>query len=465
MVSERIEHDSLGQVKVPGEHYYGAQTVRSLDNFAIGTELIPLDVIYALALVKKTAALANKSLGLLQVDKANLIVKVADEIILGKWDTEFPLKVWQTGSGTQTNMNVNEVIANRAAALMKKPLGQHRPLHPNDDVNKSQSSNDVFPTAMHIATVEALHRDLIPDVTALRNTFVTHSKSFEKILKTGRTHLMDAVPLTLGQEFSGYAQQLSSRLERVFATLPRLYEIPLGGTAVGTGLNTHPKFAQTAVTLIKDFTNKPYVASRNKFEAMSAHDALVEVHACLKGLAVALIKIANDIRWMASGPRCGLGEIQIPVNEPGSSIMPGKVNPTQCEALIMAATQVMGNDVTVSLAGASGNFELNVCKPVIIYNVLQSIRLLSDSCRSFNEKCISGIAPNRVQLDENIRKTLMLATALTPKIGYDNAADAVQKAYQKNIPLKQAVVDSGYLKAEEFDALIKPGNLTKPQLS
>ena len=464
-MNERVEHDSLGDVKVPGERYYGAQTARSLANFAIGTERMPIDMIRALALVKKSAALANKSLGLLRVEQANLIVKTADEIIGGEWDAEFPLKVWQTGSGTQTNMNVNEVIANRAAELTRQPMGGHQPLHPNDDVNKSQSSNDVFPSAMHVAAVEALHRDLIPTVTGLRNTLVNKSKAFNKVLKTGRTHLMDAVPLTLGQEFSGYAQQLKAGLERVFATLPRLYEIPLGATAVGTGLNTHPKFAALAVAHIKEFTSKPFVCSRNRFEALAAHDALVELHAALKVLAVSLIKIANDIRWMASGPRCGLTEITIPANEPGSSIMPGKVNPTQAEALVMVATQVMGNDVTVSLAGASGNFELNVCKPVIIYNVLQSIRLLSDACRSFNEKCVAGITPNQNKLDENIRDSLMLATALTPKIGYESAARAVQMAAEQNISLKQAVTELGFLKAEEFDALIRPEHLTKPQLS
>ncbi|MGB9665273.1 MAG: class II fumarate hydratase, partial [Ignavibacteria bacterium] len=390
----RIETDSMGEVKVPADRYYGAQTARSLMNFKIGGEKFPPEFIRALAIVKKAAALTNKELGVLAPEKADLIVKAADEIIEGKLNDHFPLVIWQTGSGTQTNMNVNEVIANRAIEMAGGVMGSKKPIHPNDDVNKSQSTNDAFPTAMHISSVEEIHRRLIPMVTKLRDALKQKSEEFKDIIKIGRTHLMDATPLTLGQEFSGYAQQLTNGLERIEACLPRLYEIPLGGTAVGTGLNSHPEYAEKVANKISEITGKPFKTARNKFEAMAGKDALVELHGVLKTLAASLMKIANDIRWLASGPRCGIGEINIPENEPGSSIMPGKVNPTQSEAMTMVCAQVFGNDVTVNFAGASGNFELNVFMPVIIFNVLQSIRLLADACESFTDNCVVGITPN-----------------------------------------------------------------------
>ncbi len=459
---QRIEKDSLGEVHVPADRYYGAQTARALANFDIGRETMPPEVIQAFGIVKKAAALANKQLGTLKAKEANLIIKAAEEVIIGKLAGHFPLPVWQTGSGTQTNMNVNEVIANRAIEMCGGELGSKSPVHPNDDVNKGQSSNDTFPAAMHIASVEALHDQLIPSLTKLRDSLHSKSKAYARIIKTGRTHLMDAVPVTLGQEFSGYAQQLSNSLERIYAVLPRLYELPLGATAVGTGLNTKKDFAKLACKEIAGLTGKPFRPARNTFEGLAGHDALVELSGQLKTIAASLMKIANDIRWLASGPRCGLGELTLPANEPGSSIMPGKVNPTQCEAMTMVCVQVMGNDTTVTMAGASGNFELNVFKPVIIYNVLQSVNLLGTACASFNDRCVAGIEVNAARIKEYLENSLMLVTALNPHIGYDNAARVAQTAFQQNMSLKQAAVHLGLLTAQEFDRLIVPQNMIKP---
>ena len=458
----RSESDTMGEVKVPAGVYYGAQTVRSLTNFDIGTEKIPIEVVRAFGILKKAAAMVNRELGLLGEDKAELIVRACEEVIEGKLDEHFPLSVWQTGSGTQTNMNVNEVIANRAIELAGGVLGSKMPIHPNDDVNKSQSSNDTFPTAMHIASATAITQKLLPAVEALTKTLRDKSRQFADIVKIGRTHLMDAVPLTLGQEFSGYATQLERGRERVAQCLPRLYELALGGTAVGTGLNTHPEFAGRAAERIADLTGLPFVSAPNKFEALAAHDAMVETSGALKTLAVSLNKIANDIRWLASGPRCGIGEISLPANEPGSSIMPGKVNPTQCEAMTMIVAQVMGNDTTIAFAGASGNFELNVYKPVIIYNLLQSVRLLSDGCRSFGDRCVAGITANEQTIAGYVRNSLMLVTALNPHIGYDKAAQIAKHAHKQGTTLKEAAVSLGLLSAEEFDRLVVPENMTGP---
>lgn len=460
----RIETDSMGEIKVPADKYYGAQTARSLQNFKIGGEKFPPEFIRALAIVKKAAALANNELGLLSKEKADLIVKAADEIIEGKLNDHFPLVIWQTGSGTQTNMNVNEVISNRAIEMAGGVLGSKKPIHPNDDVNKSQSTNDAFPTAMHIAAVEEIHRRLIPMVTKLRDALDAKAKEFKDIIKIGRTHLMDATPLTLGQEFSGYAQQLTNGLERIQACLPRLYEIPIGGTAVGTGLNTHPKYSETVTKKISEITGKPFTLARNKFEAMAGKDAMVELHGVLKTLAASLMKIANDIRWLGSGPRCGIGEIQLPENEPGSSIMPGKVNPTQSEAMTMVCAQVFGNDVTVNFAGASGNFEINVFMPVITYNVLQSIRLLADACESFTDNAVVGITPRLENIQKHVNNSLMLVTALNPVIGYDNAAKVAKKAYKEGKTLKEAAVELGLLTPEKFDEVVRPEKMIGPNL-
>ena len=459
----RTETDSMGEIKVPVEKYYGAQTARSLMNFKIGGERFPREVIRALGILKKAAALTNKELGILPAEKSELIVKAADEIIEGKLDEHFPLVVWQTGSGTQTNMNANEVISNRAIELAGGEKGSKKPIHPNDDVNKAQSSNDTFPTAMHIAAVEEIHRRLIPMITKLRDALDTKAKEFKDIIKIGRTHLMDATPLTLGQEFSGYVQQLTNGLERISAALPRLYELALGGTAVGTGLNTHPEFAVKAAAQISKLTGKPFISARNKFEALAAHDALVEFSGVLKTLAASLMKIANDIRWLGSGPRCGIGEISLPENEPGSSIMPGKVNPTQSEAMTMVCVQVFGNDTTVSFAGASGNFELNVFKPVIIFNVLQSIRLISDACESFTDNCVIGIEANKKNIQKNLENSLMLVTALNPHIGYDNAAKVAKKAHKEHTTLKEAAVALGLLTTEKFEEVVRPENMISPK--
>jgi len=459
----RIEKDTMGEVKVPTNMYYGAQTARSIMNFKIGGERFPREIIRALGILKKAAALTNKELGLISAEKSDLIVKAADEVIEGKLDEHFPLVVWQTGSGTQTNMNSNEVIANRAIEIAGGELGSKSPVHPNDDVNKAQSSNDTFPTAMHIAAVEEIHRRLIPMVTKLRDALQKKSKEFKDIIKIGRTHLMDATPLTLGQEFSGYVHQLTCGLERIDAALPRLYELALGGTAVGTGLNTHPGFAVKSAKAISKITGKPFITGRNKFEGLAAHDALVEFSGVLKTLAVSLMKIANDIRFLGSGPRCGIGELNLPANEPGSSIMPGKVNPTQSEAMTMVCAQVLGNDVAVNVGGATGHFELNVFKPVIIFNVLQSIRLISDACESFTDNCVVGIEANEKTINKLLNESLMLVTALNPHIGYDNAAKIAKKAHADGKTLKEVAVELGLLTAEKFDEVVRPEKMTGPK--
>lgn len=459
----RIETDTMGEVKVPVDKYYGAQTARSLMNFKIGGEKFPREIIRALGILKKAAALTNNELGMLPKEKTDLIVQAAEEVIEGKLDEHFPLVVWQTGSGTQTNMNSNEVIANRAIELAGGELGSKKPIHPNDDVNKAQSSNDTFPTAMHIAAVEQIVNHLIPRVTKLRDALAKKSEEFKDIIKIGRTHLMDAVPLTLGQEFSGYVQQLTYGLDRINGCLPRLKELALGGTAVGTGLNTHEKFAELSAKKISEITGLDFKSAPNKFEALAAHDAIVEASGVMKTLAASLMKIANDIRWLGSGPRCGIGEINLPANEPGSSIMPGKVNPTQSEALTMVCAQVMGNDVAVNIGGASGNFELNVFKPVMIYNLLQSIRLLGDACESFADNCVVGIEANKVNIDKNLKNSLMLVTALNPHIGYDNAAKVAKKAFNENSTLKEAAVALGLLTEEEFDEKVRPENMIGPK--
>jgi fumarate hydratase class II len=458
----RIETDSMGEIKVPNDKYYGAQTARSLMNFKIGGERFPRPMIRALGILKKAAALTNKELGILPAEKADLIVKAADEVIEGKLDEHFPLVVWQTGSGTQTNMNSNEVISNRAIEMAGGVIGSKKPIHPNDDVNKAQSSNDTFPTAMHIAAVEEIHRRLIPSVTKLRDALQAKSVEYKDIIKIGRTHLMDATPLTLGQEFSGYAQQLTSGLERINGCLPHLYELALGGTAVGTGLNTHPEFAVKSAKKISDLTGKPFVSARNKFEALATHDSLVEAHGVLKTLAASLMKIANDVRWLGSGPRCGIGELNLPENEPGSSIMPGKVNPTQSEAMTMVCAQVFGNDVAVNMGGCMGNFELNVFKPVIIHNVLISIKLISDACDSFTDNCVVGIQANEVNIKKNLNNSLMLVTSLNPHIGYDNAAKVAKKAHKEHTTLKEAAVALGLLTPEKFDEVVRPEKMISP---
>jgi fumarate hydratase class II len=419
-------------------------------------------MIRALGTLKKAAALTNRELGLLSAEKASLIVRAADEVIEGRLDDHFPLVVWQTGSGTQTNMNANEVIANRAIELAGGQIGSKKPIHPNDDVNKAQSSNDTFPTAMHIAAAEEIMSRLVPDVKRLRDTLALKSAEYKDIIKIGRTHLMDAVPLTLGQEFSGYVQQLDNDLIRIEASMPLLYELALGGTAVGTGLNTHPQFAEKGAKKIAELTGLPFTSASNKFEALASHDALVFTHGALKTLACSLMKIANDIRWLASGPRCGLGELHIPENEPGSSIMPGKVNPTQPEAMTMVCCQVFGNDVAVNCGGAMGNFELNVFKPVIIYNVLQSIRLLADACESFDEHCAAGIEANRATIDRYLRNSLMLVTALNPHIGYDNAAKVAKTAHAEHLSLREAAIKLGVLSGEKFDEIVRPEKMIGP---
>jgi fumarate hydratase, class II len=459
----RIESDSMGQIKVPVNKYYGAQTARSLMNFKIGGETFPTELIRAFGILKKAAAMVNQELGLLPADKAELIIKAADEVIEGKLNDHFPLVVWQTGSGTQTNMNVNEVISNRAIEIAGGMMGSKKPIHPNDDVNKAQSSNDTFPAAMHIAAVEEVHRRLIPMVTKLRDALLLKSEEFKDIIKIGRTHLMDAVPLTLGQEFSGYVQQLSNGLARIECALPRLNELALGGTAVGTGLNTHPQFAQKSAQKIADLTGKNFVSAPNKFEALASHDALVEFHGVLKTLAASLMKIANDIRWLGSGPRSGIGELLLPENEPGSSIMPGKVNPTQSEAMTMVCAQVLGNDVAVNIGGAMGNFELNVFKPVIIYNTLQSIRLIADACESFTDNCVSGIEAAKDNIRKHMENSLMLVTSLNPHIGYDNAAKVAKKAHKENKTLKEAAIELELLTPEKFDEVVRPEKMVGPK--
>jgi fumarate hydratase, class II len=455
----REERDAMGVIQVPANALWGAQTQRSVQNFRISGERMPLELIRALAMVKRAAASVNRDLGLLGSDVAAAIVTAADEVISGKHDAEFPLVVWQTGSGTQTNMNMNEVLANRASELIGGGRGITGKVHPNDEVNKGQSSNDVFPSAMHVAALRAICQELQPAILALRQTLATKAEEFSSIIKIGRTHLQDATPLTLGQEFSGYVSQLDHGLEHVQASLPHLYELALGGTAVGTGLNAHPQFAVRVASELATLTHLPFITAPNKFEALAASDAMVYAHGALKTLAASLIKIANDIRWLASGPRCGIGELKIPENEPGSSIMPGKVNPTQSEALIMLCCQVMGNDVAINMGGAMGNFELNVMRPLIIYNFLQSVRLLADGMRSFNDHCASGITPNRERIDALMKNSLMLVTALTPHIGYDKAAAIAKKAHQEGTTLKEAAVTSGYVTREQFEAWIKPESM------
>ena len=458
-MSTRTERDTFGPLQVPAERLWGAQTQRSLGNFRISGERMPPELIRALVLVKKATALVNMELDLLDETKGRAIVQAADEVLAGEHQLEFPLVVWQTGSGTQTNMNVNEVLANRASEILDGPRGDARLVHPNDDVNKGQSTNDAFPTAIHVATVGALRGRVIPALRALRDVLRAKADAFADVVKIGRTHLQDATPLTLGQEISGWAAQLDHAIGHVEQALPHLYELALGGTAVGTGLNAHPEFAQRVAVRLAELTEVPFVTAPNKFEAMAGKDALVFAHGALKTAAAALNKIANDVRWLASGPRSGIGEITIPENEPGSSIMPGKVNPTQSEAMTMLCAQVMGNDVAVNIAGMSGNFELNVFMPVIAYDVLQSCRLLADGADSFRENCVQGIEPNRERLQENLENSLMLVTALNPHIGYDNAARIAKQAHKKGTTLKEAALELGLVTAEQFDEWVRPENM------
>jgi fumarate hydratase class II len=456
--SIRIESDSLGPVEVPAERLWGAQTERARKNFRISGERMPAELISSLALVKKVAVEVNRELGLLAPEVAGAIVAAADEVLAGRHPDEFPLVVWQTGSGTQTNMNMNEVLANRASELLGGGRGQNRLVHPNDDVNKSQSSNDVIPTAMHVAAASSIHT-LTASVSRLASALRDKERELDDIVKIGRTHLQDATPLTLGQELSGYASQLEHGVAHSSSALPHLYELAIGGTAVGTGLNAPPRFGDAVASRLSELTGYPFVSAPNKFEALASQDGLVHAHGVLKTLAASLTKIANDIRWLASGPRSGIGEITIPANEPGSSIMPGKVNATQCEAMMMLCAQVFGNDVTINVSGASGNFELNVFKPVIIYDFLQSARLLTDGCESFRENVVVGIEPNRERIRENLERSLMLVTALTPHIGYDNAAKIANKAHTENTTLRAAALALGVVTGEQFDEWVRPENM------
>ncbi len=461
-IETRTETDSMGAIEVRNDRYWGAQTERSLRYFAIGTDVMPPEMIRAFGILKKAAAMVNRDLGKLDCEKATVLIQAADEVVAGTLDDHFPLSIWQTGSGTQTNMNANEVISNRAIALVKGNLGSKSPIHPNDHVNLSQSSNDTFPTAMHIAAVQVINQNLIPALQKLRNSLVVKEQEFNSIIKIGRTHLMDAVPLTLGQEFSGYVAQIDRALVQIQSTLPGLYELAIGGTAVGTGLNTHPEFADRAAKTIAELTGLPFITAPNKFAALAAHDAIVMTSGALKATACALMKIANDLRWMGSGPRCGLGELTLPANEPGSSIMPGKVNPTQCEAMTMVCVQVMGNDGAIGFAGSQGNFELNVFKPVMIHNLLHSIRLLSDASNSFTDHMVVGIQANPDKIQHFLNDSLMLVTALNPHIGYDNAAKVAKLAFENNSTLKQACVSLGLLSSESFDEFVKPERMVGP---
>jgi fumarate hydratase class II len=461
-VPTRTETDSMGKMEVPADRYYGAQTARSLIHFAIGKDTMPPQLIRSFGLLKKACALVNQDLGKLPAEKAKLIAQAADEVIAGKLHDHFPLRVWQTGSGTQTNMNVNEVISNRAIEIAGGVLGSKKPVHPNDDVNMSQSSNDTFPTAMHIAAATETSRRLLPAVKRLRDALDKKAKEFAGIVKIGRTHLQDATPLTLGQEFSGWVSLLERDAKRLEQALDGLYDLAIGGTAVGTGLNAHPEFAERAARKIAELSGLPFRSHPNKFAALSAHDEIVFASGALKTLAASLMKIANDIRWLASGPRCGLGELSLPENEPGSSIMPGKVNPTQSEAMTMAAVQVMGNDAAIGFAGSQGNFELNVFKPVMIFNYLHSVELLTGVCNSFVDHCAVGIEVNRIQLDFYVKNSLMLVTALSPKIGYDKAAKAAHTAHHEHLSLREAVIKLGFLTGEEFDKLVRPEEMTHP---
>ncbi|VYU58532.1 class II fumarate hydratase [Metakosakonia massiliensis] len=459
MTTHRSEKDSMGAIDVPADKLWGAQTQRSLEHFRISTEKMPVSLIHALALTKRAAAKVNQDLGLLADEKANAIIAAADEVLAGKHPDEFPLAIWQTGSGTQSNMNMNEVLANRASELLGGERGMARKVHPNDDVNKSQSSNDVFPTAMHVAAIIALREHLLPQLLVLKKTLNEKAIAFADIVKIGRTHLQDATPLTLGQEISGWVAMLEHNLRHIELTLPHLGELALGGTAVGTGLNTHPEYARRVAEELANFTRQPFITAPNKFEALATCDALVHAHGALKGLAASLMKIANDVRWLASGPRCGIGEIAIPENEPGSSIMPGKVNPTQCEAMTMLCCQVLGNDVAVNMGGASGNFELNVFRPMVIHNFLQSVRLLADGMESFNAHCAVGIEPNRERIDQLLNESLMLVTALNTHIGYDKAAEIAKKAHKEGLTLKASALALGYLTEDEFDSWVRPESM------
>lgn len=462
-MTSRIETDSMGEIEVPVDRYYGAQTARSMQNFAIGNEFMPIEIVHAFAILKRAAAEVNCDLGLLADDKKDLIVAAANEVAEGKLDDHFPLKVWQTGSGTQSNMNVNEVISNRAIEMAGGQMGKKVPIHPNDHVNKSQSSNDTFPTAMHIAAVQELVKRLKPAIFHLRTILDQKAKQYDEIIKIGRTHLQDATPLSLGQEMSGWVAQLDFALEAIEAQEPQMLQLALGGTAVGTGLNTHPEYAERVANRIAALTGHKFVTAENKFAYLAAHDAFVGMHGAIKQLAVAAMKIANDVRWLGSGPRCGIGELNLPANEPGSSIMPGKVNPTQSEALTMIATQVMGNDATIGIAASQGNFELNVFKPVIAYNFLQSVRLLADGLNSFADNCAAGLEPNRANIQNHLEQSLMLVTALNQKIGYDSAAKIAKYAHEKGASLREAALTLDLLSEAEFDEIVRPENMIGPK--
>ena len=461
-VPTRTESDSMGKIEVPVDRYYGAQTARSLIHFDIGRDTMPPELIRAFGILKKAAALVNHDLGKLSAEKTRLITQAADEVIAGKLDEHFPLHIWQTGSGTQTNMNANEVISNRAIEIAGGVMGSKKPIHPNDDVNMSQSSNDTFPAAMHIAAASRVAEVLIPAVEHLRDAIKSKARQFEHVVKIGRTHLMDATPLTVGQEMSGWASQLDRDIDRLKQVLPGLYDLAIGGTAVGTGLNSHPEFAERAAKKIAELTGLPFKSHPNKFAALSAHDEIVFASGALKTLGASLMKIANDVRWLASGPRAGLGELTLPENEPGSSIMPGKVNPTQSEAMTMVAVQVFGNDAAIGFAGSQGNFQLNVFKPAMIHNFLHSVRLLADACRSFTEHCVKGMEIDKERIDQNVKNSLMLVTALSPKIGYDKAAQIAHKAHHERLSLREAALKLGYLTGEEFDEVVRPEAMTHP---
>lgn len=462
-MATRIEFDSMGSVEVPEHAYWGAQTARAVTHFDIGADRMPQELIHALGLVKKAAALVNAELGLLQPDRARLVIQAADEVVAGRFDDQFPLHVWQSGSGTQTNMNINEVIANRAAEIAGSPRGRKEPVHPNDDVNRSQSTNDAFPTAMHVAAALMIHRDLIPAVECLRDAIEAKARAFAGMVKIGRTHLQDATPLTVGQEMSGWSSMLARNLDRLRQVLDGLYDLALGGTAVGTGLNSHPEFAARAAAQIAELTGLPFRTHPNKFAALASHDELAFASAALRTLAGSLLKIANDVRWLGSGPRCGLGELRLPENEPGSSIMPGKVNPTQAEALTMVAIQVYGYDTAIAFAASQGNLELNVYKPLIISNLIHSMRLLADGCHHFAALCIDGLEVNQGQMEAHVRNSLMLVTALTPRLGYDRAARVAQVAHRDGISLREACAKLGFLSAEEFDQVVRPETMVHPE--
>ena len=461
-MGHRIEKDSMGDLEVPSDRYYGAQTQRSLQNFKIGGEKFQRELIKSYGILKKAAALTNHAAGKIHSNISDAIIESADEVIEGKLDDHFPLVVWQTGSGTQSNMNLNEVIANRAIEILGGEIGSKEPVHPNDHVNMCQSTNDTFPTAINIAAVDMVSNELLPAIRKLHSSFDKKASEFDSIIKLGRTHLQDATPLSLGQEFSGYASALKHNIQRIESSLSNCFELPMGGTAVGTGINSFEGFAESVAVNIAKLTGLPFKTAPNKFETLAGQDSIVELSGSLKTLAVSLFKVANDIRWLASGPRSGIGEIIIPSNEPGSSIMPGKVNPTQCEAMTMVCAQIMGNDLTISIAGASGNFELNVYRPVIAYNIIQSIRLLNDACDSFRENCVDGITANEEKIKTNLYNSLMLVTALNPHIGYDKAAEVAKKAHENNTSLRDAIIDLGYMSGEDFDELVDPEKMIKP---